>query len=431
MRRILLLLFALPLMACDDSGPISPPIDGGFDAPPYTGKFCDLPGSFRTTNGGVVDQLPGGPDLPNLRFMKLPDGFCVHFFGNVGNPRQLRFSPAGELFVASPTKGTTSGGANGRAAIVVMPDDNQDGMADATLTFLPQLPSTQGMLFAKDNFFYYQDDTRIKRVPYTTGDRKATATGELVVDIDFYYSTIHWPKVMDQADDGTIYVTNGGDQGEFCDAEVAEAARPLNGGILRINPDKTTTPIAKGCRNPIGIRCPRGHNKCFAIELARDYTDGMGGREKLIPVREGDDWGFPCCATKGLPYPDLNPVPTCSKVAAEHDAFTIGSTPFDLDFEPGGWPGMWQGRVFVPLHGAAGTWLGARVVAIATNPATGDPLFGSYLDGEFKGAMADFATGFEDHLHGRPTEVAFSPDGRLFLSNDVTGDIVWIAPITP
>lgn len=30
----------------------------------------------------------------------------------------------------------------------------------------------------------------------------------------------------------------------------------------------------------------------------------MSGHEKLIPVREGDDWGCPCCASTNLPYSD-------------------------------------------------------------------------------------------------------------------------------
>jgi glucose/arabinose dehydrogenase len=85
------------------------------------------------------------------------------------------------------------------------------------------------------------------------------------------------------------------------------------------------------------------------------------------------------------------------------------------------------------VHGAFGTWVGARVVAISFNPATGVPLPGSNLPGMDAGAMADFLTGWDDgHLdHGRPTDVTVSPDGRLFISNDQTGEIIWIAPITP
>ena len=30
---------------------------------------------------------------------------------------------------------------------------------------------------------------------------------------------------------------------------------------------------------------------------------------------------------------------------------------------------------------------------------------------------------------GRPTTLAFAPDGRLFIGNDTNGDIFWIAPV--
>jgi glucose/arabinose dehydrogenase len=123
----------------------------------------------------------------------------------------------------------------------------------------------------------------------------------------------------------------------------------------------------------------------------------------------------------------------CSGIAPATDSFYIGDTPFGLDFEPGVWPGMWAGRVFIANHGAAGTWTGARMVAIAMDPTTGLPLPGTnYAGGPDMGSLVDFATGWDNanNTHGRPTAVAFSPDGRLFLTNDTTGEIVWIAPAT-
>jgi len=49
------------------------------------------------------------------------------------------------------------------------------------------------------------------------------------------------------------------------------------------------------------------------------------------------------------------------------------------------------------------------------------------------GNMVDFATGWENAVptHGRPADVTFAPDGRMFVANDVAGEIFWIAPISP
>lgn len=394
------------------------------DAMPPSSAFCKLPGSVVTDATGK-HVVPGGVGQPDLTWVNVPEGFCVHYFGNVPNARQLRFAPGGELFVASPVTSTTGGGPNGLAGIAVLPDDNADGLADSKDIFLGGLASTQGLLF-NGGFFYYQDDTRIRRVPYKAGDRKGLKPGDVVVDITVYVSQLHWPKTLDAADDGTIYVTNGGDQGEAC-----EPSHPFRGGVLRIDGTPGGTQISKGYRNPISVRCQKGHNNCFVSELAKDYSAAQGGREKLVLLHEGDDIGFPCCASKDLPYSDVIPTPDCSKVAGESGAFIIGDTPFDIEFDLGGWPAPWTHHVFLPLHGEFGSWAGARMVAIATDPVTGMAMPAEDLMGHPTESMKDFVTGWDDglHLHGRPAAVAMSADGRLFLGNDVNGDIFWIAPV--
>lgn len=430
MRSTVVLLVALLFAGCGGTGESAAPTPASTATASPTPTetpvpFCDLPGSVQTTANGLV-LVPGGPaGAPDLSFLHLPVGFCAHFFARVGNTRQLRFAPGGELFVASPTTATTGGGPGGKAAVIVLADDDHDGVADASTTFLGGLPSTQGMLFT-GGYFYYQDATQIMRVRYAKGDRTPSASSEPVANITIFRSGIHWPKALDAADDGTIYVSNGGDQGEPCDP-----AHPFHGGILKLDGAPGGTPVAKGFRNPISLRCARGHNLCFAIELTRDFSAAQGGREKLVPIRQGDDWGFPCCATKDLPFPDISPVPDCSTVASESDSFIVGHTPFDLDFETGRWPAPWNNRVYVPLHGAAGSWTGARVVGIGLDPTTGELLPGSDLGGAPGGALLDFATGWDDGTlsHGRPAVVAFAADGRLFLGNDNTGDIIWIAPM--
>jgi glucose/arabinose dehydrogenase len=457
-RASLLLASSLLLLGCPGNTTVNP--DGGVDAgedvhvdapvdapadappdvpppPPPDGSIkdpCSLPGTVQFTKNGVITVPGGAPTAPSLAFLHLPEGFCAHYYGTVGNARQLRFAPGGELFVASPTQLTTGGGAGGQNAIVILPDDNLDGLADAPITFLSGMTATQGIAFAP-GYFYYQDGTivqgqpagtKIKRMPYKPGDR-APSTSELVADITYYVSGLHWPKPIDIADDGTIYVGNGGDQGEACDT-----SHPFHGGILKIggNNPMGGTQVAKGFRNPIALRCAKGHNQCFALELAKDYTATANGREKMVPIRQGDDWGFPCCATKNLPYADIAAT-DCSKVTSEDVGFLIGDTPFGLAFAPSNWPGSWANRAIVANHGAAGSWSGARIVGIAMDPNTGLPLPGNNNNGQNMGSMVDFATGWDDGTlqHGRPAALDVSPDGRLFVANDTNGVIFWIAPM--
>jgi len=389
--------------------------------------FCDLPGSVRHTEDGVR-VVPGGPeDAPDVRFIQPPIGFCVHFYAKVGKPRGIRFAPGGELFVASPSTPTAGGGFGGRGAILVLPDDDHDGFADSEEPFLSAIPSTQGFMFT-EGLFYYQDDTKIMRMPYAPGDRTPAAQGEQIAEITIHSSRLHWQKSMDIADDGTIYVTNGGDQTDPCEQPIQR----FFGGVLELDGSPGGTVVAKGFRNPIALRCARGHNLCFVIELGKDFTSVQGGREKLVPFRQSGDWGFPCCATKDMPFLGFEPTPDCSHVMTENATFLVGDTPFDLDFETGKWPEPWNNRVYVPLHGAVGSWNGARIVGIAMDPLTGDVLPGSDMqNGMSTGAMVDFATGWDDgtRSHGRPANIAFAPDGRLFMGNDIDGLIIWFAPI--
>jgi hypothetical protein len=31
--------------------------------------------------------------------------------------------------------------------------------------------------------------------------------------------------------------------------------------------------------------------------------------------------------------------------------------------------------------------------------------------------------------HGRPASITFAPDGRMFIGNDINGDIIWVSPV--
>ncbi len=416
-----LLLCACPKTPSGSGGGSTPgtPAEGGIGHP------CSLPGAVQFTKDGTVTVPGGATSWPSLAYLHLPQGFCAHWFGNVGNARNLRFAPGGELFVASPTGITTGGGQRGQSAIIVLPDDDGDGVADAPITFLSGLPNTQGMMFSP-GYFHYQDHTKIQRLAYKTGDRAPSGSPTTLIDITVYEDGLHWPKGIDIADDGKIYVSNGGSQAEQC-----VTPHPFHGGVLLADGTPGGTQVAQGLRNPMSVRCSRGHDKCFVTEMAMDYTAGGGGREKLIPIHQGDDWGHPCCATTGLPFSSSPAGTDCSNIASENDSFVIGDTPFSLAFAPSTWPAPYAGSAIVALHGAAGSWTGARVITVAVDPTTGDLVPGTNLSGSAAGGMSDFATGWDDNslAHGRPSSVEFSADGRLFIGNDNSGDIFWIAPL--
>ena len=464
---------ALPMTACTSDGAEAPRGDGGLrdatvnDAPVSTvprdalppldsdamleGSYCALPGSLVGTAQGMAVVPGGDPSLPKLSWLTVPAGFCVHHFANVAETRQLRVSPSGDVFAASPATATAgSENKTGMGAIVVLPDDDHDGVADSTLPFLGGVASTQGLAFA-EGYFYFQDGTALKRVAFKPGDRTPSAAIETVATFgaaDAQQFPVHWPKVVDVAKDGTIYFTNGSDQGELCYSPAETAMHPPTGAVFKVTPDGKLSVVAKGFRNPIAIRCEKNVNTCLVAELARDGSGSQGGREKLVPVRQGDDWGFPCCATANTPYDSQeyqDPGPPsggqllkpsdCARVTPEGVSFQIGHTPFGIDFEPGSasWSLPWANRAFVALHGVVGSFVGSRVVGIALDPVTGIPLPSSDVQGGTSVApnMMDFVTGWDDGTlqHGRATAITFGNDGRMYVGDDTRGEIFWVAPV--
>jgi glucose/arabinose dehydrogenase len=439
------------------------PLNDAAALPPRA--FCSLPGSVIWTAQGP-SVVPGGAATPDMTWLEVPVGFCAHYFAQVDHTRQLRFAPGGDLFVASPSTSTPGGNAQGHdglGQVLVLPDDDHDGVADSRVVFFPNaaagqpaISSTQGLMFTGGSFYYEDVDPQnastffIRRVAFQPGDRAPRTTVQTVATMSptgtpaIPQASEHWSKVFDVAQDGTIYVTNGSGQEQACYSPASPNSAPF-GAIYKLNSDGSLTEVVRGFRNPIALRCEPDHNVCLAVELALDGSEGIG-REKIVPVHQGDDWGFPCCATANEPYngqfySDTHGAPDCSGVTPETVSFVIGHTPFGIDFETGQWPAPWRGRAFVALHGVVGSWEGARVVGIALDPTTGNllPSTDIHPTASMANNMLDFATGWYDPLafdgggastgHGRPTAIAFAPDGRAFIGDDWSGSIAWIAPV--
>ena len=87
------------------------------------------------------------------------------------------------------------------------------------------------------------------------------------------------------------------------------------------------------------------------------------------------------------------------------------------------WPLPFRDGVFVALHGSyysSPPWEGARIAFAPTDPATHLP------SGDFRDFVRGFGPGGSPLE--RPADVAFSPDGRLFMADDIAGAVYWIAP---
>jgi glucose/arabinose dehydrogenase len=394
------------------------------DIPPGTGtKFCDLP-------------------APQATGLSVPPEFCIREFTTapVTEARVIRFAPNGDLFLAAPSMNTPGGAGGGAGAILVLPDDNGDGIADSVLTFAggsprgggsncaglegdpANLACVHGLVFS-GGYLYFTRSDEVRRVPYAPGARAAPAgPSELVATLGGAgISDVRWTHTLEETKDGSLWVSRGRFDSSTCSANEMESGAVFSLHVQGSAPLPVTPEVvARGFRNPMYIRCsPARCGDCYANELSGDGWDGVGGHEKLALLeKKGESWGYPCCVQRGLAAPAAG-VADCSNVGLELVAIPLHYTPFGFDFDRGAFPGDYKHGAFVALHGVVTSYGGSAVIWMQTDPSSLRPT----------GYSTPFVSGFGKPI-GRATDVTFAPDGRMFIADDTSGKIYWVAPKT-
>jgi len=406
-----------------DSAPEPQPTCTAVDLPAATGpKFCDLPGTDATD-------------------MIVPPEFCVREFTTtpIAESRVIRFAPNGDLFVAAPSMNTPGGAVDGPGAIMVLPDDDHDGRADSVLTFAGPFPRNgltacaplevdpnnlacvHGLLFNGDYLYFTRGD-ELRRFPYAKGARAAaTPASQLVAALGGEGGPeMRWTHTLEQHPSGSIYVSRGRFESSAC--TVVERKK---GAVLEVHVEgKAALPlapemVADGFRNPMYLRCaPNSCGDCYASELTGDSWDGVKGREKIALLRKDETWGYPCCVAPDLPAPGA-PGTDCSNVRREIAAVPLHDTPFGMDFDRGSFPAPYRHGLFMAIHGVVTSFGSTGVLWLATDPKSLRPI----------GEPKVFIRG-AGRPNGRATDLVFAPDGRMFIADDTSGKIFWIAPRT-
>ncbi len=426
-----LLLAATVCTACTSSS------DGPGDSAPRDG-------SAPTTEASSPKPGPSGPsfcDLPGVDspLIQVPEGFCVreYYPTLLLESRVMRFSPGGDLFVAVPSVATPGGAANGLGGIVILPDDDRDGIADRQVVYAGGSPGVvdnacgareqdpedvscvHGLAF-KDGYLYFTRSDEVRRTQYTAGQRAKAGASELVATLGGGGSAgVRWTHTLAFGKDGMLYVSRGRFDTSTCSADDMKV-----GAVLAIDvesgaalPVQAVT-VADGFRNPMYLRASPKTNDVFAAELSGDNWFGIGGREKLAVVEPSGRWGYPCCVGKNMPALSGS-MNDCADIGEELISIPLSNTPFGFDFEPGNFPSPYTNGAFFALHGAFGMpWRGTGLSWLPVDGVTGRPT----------GALGSFATGWSSNFPGRATDAVFAPDGRLFVIDDTQGRIFWIAP---
>ncbi len=342
-----------------------------------------------------------------------PPGFCVKHYAQVGEPRAIAFSENGDLFVASPSRPTAGGASGGEGAIVVLTDDDRDGIGEEHM-FIPGVEDVHGLAVG-GGFLYYTTATSVWRTPYVTTRKR----GEPVmpgnpVSLGLptkFASGGRWTHGVARSQAGQLIASRG---------EYGVCKASQGGEISSVGPAGALTTLASGFRNPMYLNCHYKDEVCAAMELGDDLH--TGAREKMLIVRPNTNYGFPCCYTKS--FSEMSGA-ACDDITKEEASFNLEDTPFGFDWEHGTWPAPFKDALFVAQHGSAYSspqWRGAMIVYAPTSAATRAPVQGwqPFLQGFGPGGS----------VLERPSDVKFSPDGRLFFADDHSGRVFWVAPKT-
>jgi glucose/arabinose dehydrogenase len=411
-KNVAFLLAATALGACSNSG-LSKPLEQP------DSSIVDPDGAI-----GSGDAL-GNPNAPiycdrgqSVLGVTPPEGYCLKYFAQVGEARSLSIAPNGDVFVGAPSRATSGGATNGPGGVMVLSDDNHDGIAETTMFAgpLPDVPMDDvHAVVVSGGYVYFTTQATIWRTPYTDGQRIETPGKREDLGLPKSFGNGgRWTHGLARSAAGQLIATRG---------EYGVCGMQQGGEIDSVGAGGALTKIAGGFRNPMYVRCHAKDEVCAANELGEDLTPGA--REKLIMLRPGTMYGYPCCGTKGAPAPNNMGVTDCADVTAEDRSFPLQDTPFGLDWEPGIWDAPYKGAMFVALHGSAYSsppWQGARIVYAAVDPQTHAPVEGWK---DFLGQWGPGGTPLE-----RPADVAFAPDGRLYIADDTGGRVFWMAPKT-
>ena len=362
---------------------------------------------------------------PNKLNITLPAGFEITIFAKLDSaPRMMAFDKNGNLFVSYAKNNQ----------IIMLPDTNKDGLAEAAVLVSDKLNAPNGLAFVGDNLLVANQDGIVKLTQKLTQKngqeiKQWSAPQPFISKLP---SGGHTLKTIKVGPDNHLYLNVG----SSCNVCVED--EPLRATILRYTLDgkpagsqiqdtlNTSSPIwAKGLRNSQGFAWHPKSGDMFATNNGADNrSDKKNGKvnDELPPehfnkIEPGKHYGWPHCWGNQTEDPNFKGSENyCKTTTPPAITFTAHSTPIGMTFlDKTNWPAEYKNDAIVALHGS---WnreqlSGYKLVRVKFN---GDTLV----------KVVDFATGWlnNNQAWGRPVDVIVGLDGALYVSDD-RADVIY------
>lgn len=313
--------------------------------------------------------------------LDLPPGFNIEIFASgLGNPRDLEWSPTGNLLVSLPSRGQ----------VLSLPDKK---------IVASGLNKPHGLAYANDQLYIAQAD-------------KVTVNGKKILDLPTGGN--HTTRSI-LIKDNQLYVSMGSTCNVCSESDSRRASiwvANLDGSDFR--------PFATGLRNSVFLIRNSKTHEIWATDMGRDWLGNDLPPDEINIIKEGQNYGWPACYGQNILDIDFAPQGRCNASTPSFIDLPAHSAPLGLAFIPDSWPQNYRDKLLVAYHGS---W--------NRNPPDGYKIV--LIDPETK-QISDFISGWlqsDNTALGRPVDLIFNPLGNLYISDDKRGVIYQITPPSP
>jgi glucose/arabinose dehydrogenase len=346
---------------------------------------------------------PGGVGVSGLT-LQAPEGYEVSVIAaGLQRPRFMTFDEAGNLLVAE----------SGSGQVLRFPFEDGVLGEGEVLAGGMENPSNVALFTDGDQeYLYVSEPQQISRFAYDP----AGAVGEQEPIVTGLPTGGHSTRTVRFGPDGLMYMAVGSP----CNICVEED--PIRATVSRMTPQGGNPEIlATGLRNPVDLAFQPGTDLLWATVNERDNQGNEIPPDLVTIVQEGANYGWPSCQP-----PDASPQEPgadCSDITPPTIGIQPHSAPLGMTFLDGdAVPEDLTGDLIVAQHGS---WN-------REPPAAPKLLHIDFEDGQPVAAI-DFVTGWQDaagERWGRPAGVTLAPDGSIIVSDDLSGYLYRVAPVS-
>jgi glucose/arabinose dehydrogenase len=332
-------------------------------------------------------------------------GFGLSLYASdLGDIKQMTVGDNGTLFVGSQKNGT----------VYALIDSDQNGQVDKRYLIARGLDYPEALAFYNGSLYVTEDDRIICFDEIESRLRRPSRAREVysnLPSLDKKYS-----RSMHFGPDGLLYVAMGSP------CNVCEAPSPF-GSILAINVDTgASEQVAFGLRSVTGFDWSPVTNKLWFADLGRDWMGDNIPPDEINRIEiKGSHFGFPYLHATDVIEPAYDKPKNLNIVVPEFE-LPAHVAPTGLSFYRGEqFPQRYRNQIFVAENGSwnRSSKVGYQIVMldIEGEKVVKRETVVSFLDGEFPVA--------------RPFDVINAPDGAMFISDDLKGNIYRLFYNTP